>query len=131
MNTSTDRDAIRKIYPTLAERRDYTIAQDGTLSSWLIRDARFPQPTAEQIANAKATLAATAATIQAISAALSTQLAALPAGERAFYAPVASAVALKLAARDVAAARDIIATAPAVTNALQAIQTAMLALFPQ
>lgn len=126
----TDRDALRKIYPALAERRDYTTASDGTLASWLIRDSRFPQPTAEQLAAAKSAIAAARATTQTISTNLAAQIAALPAGERAFFAPVVTAIERKLAVCDLAGARDIIATAPVVTTTLQAMQTAMLALFP-
>lgn len=128
----TDRDAIRKIYPKLAEQRDFTLHQDGTLDQWKIvnTNKNYPRPTAQQLTDAKAQITAAKAQVETVRAGLLQILATLPPGEQALYSPVHAAVKLKLDFGDLEGAKSIIATAPAPTTTLQSAQAAMLALFP-
>lgn len=130
MPTPTDLDAIHALYPKLAPLRDFKLAADGSLAAWTIRDKRFPQPAAAQLAAAKARLTTQQQTLVQVKSAVAAKFATLTAGEQAFYRPVMDAVMMKLAAGDLAGAKQIIATAPTPTASLQVAQTAMLAVFP-
>jgi len=126
-----DVDAIHALYPKLAPIRDFTLAPDGSLTAWKVKDKPYPQPTDAQLAAAKATLTTRRQALAQVKSQLAAKYGTLASGEKAFYRPVMDAAVIKLATGDLASAKQIIATAPAPTGALQSAQTAMLAAFPR
>ena len=57
MTKQTASEALRALFPTLVERRDWTLKDDGTIDQWKA-PARFVKPTDAQIVDKVASLAA-------------------------------------------------------------------------
>ena len=126
-------EALYQLFPDIVIGRDVEIATDkngvDTITAWHRAE---PQPSVEQLAAVEAQLAAQESALATMRAGL---IAAweqtFTAGERSFFKSIFDDALAAFDRGDIAAARDIVATAPSISLAVDAKQAFIVSLFPE
>ena len=125
--------ALYQLFPDIVIGRDVEIATDkngvDTITAWRRSE---PQPSVEQLAAVEAQLAAQESALATMRAGLITAWEqTFTAGERSFFKSIFDDALAAFDRGDIVAARDIVATAPSISSAVDAKQAFIVGLFPK